>query len=415
MDGEQELHRTREAVLVRCRGRSGRLAAHDRRRLVAPGGGVRARAGSAPDVPPLDSGELERRRAASGLGEFVPRLTETLSSVIDAGQMVVVADAEGRVLWRAGSSGVRRMADGLGFIGGSAWTEGNVGTNAIGTSLVLGEGVHIQGPGALRRVPHPLGLRRRPAHGPVVGPHARRRRRQRSLAGHAPRRARAGRDGRPADLDGARRASPGRARPAAGHGRPAARADQRRRPGRRRRRAPRGRRRARAPDRVALPDDIAGGPVWLPTSGAAYAEPLAGGWLLRLDGEADGRPTALVARPHRRARACAWPGRAGPGRGASRRGTPRSWSPSSRPVPRAARPTGLALDLFDDPRAGGDRARRDVPPAPGAGQRAALRSLPDRPRGPRRGRAARRPAAVAPRLQRARRAPPQDQPGTAQR
>ena len=102
--------------------------------------------GSAPEIAPLHQAELQRRRAESELGEFVPRLTETLSSVIDAGQMVVVADAEGRVLWRAGTSGVRRMADGLGFVGGSAWTEGNVGTNAIGTSLVLGEGVHIQGP-----------------------------------------------------------------------------------------------------------------------------------------------------------------------------------------------------------------------------------------------------------------------------
>ena len=37
------------------------------------------------------------------------------------------------------------MADGLGFVGGSAWTEGNVGTNAIGTALVLGEAVQIRG------------------------------------------------------------------------------------------------------------------------------------------------------------------------------------------------------------------------------------------------------------------------------
>jgi transcriptional regulator of acetoin/glycerol metabolism len=94
----------------------------------------------------LPGGELERRRAESRLGEFVPRLASALSSVTDAGQLIVVADADGRVLWRLGSSGVRRMADSLGFVGGSAWTEGNVGTNAIGTSLVLGEGVQIQGP-----------------------------------------------------------------------------------------------------------------------------------------------------------------------------------------------------------------------------------------------------------------------------
>ena len=47
---------------------------------------------------------------------------------------------------RSARSGVRRLADRLGFVRGSAWTEANVGTNAIGTALVLGEAVHIQGP-----------------------------------------------------------------------------------------------------------------------------------------------------------------------------------------------------------------------------------------------------------------------------
>ncbi|MFI5429890.1 GAF domain-containing protein [Aeromicrobium sp. UC242_57] len=54
-----------------------------------------------------------------------------------------MADVEGRVLWREGLAGVLRHADHLGFIGGSAWTEGNVGTNAIGTCLVTEAPVHI--------------------------------------------------------------------------------------------------------------------------------------------------------------------------------------------------------------------------------------------------------------------------------
>ena len=102
--------------------------------------------GSGAEVPPLGEAELARRRAASGLADFVPQLTASLRAVTDAGQLVVVADADGWVLWRVGGSGVRRLADGLGFVSGSAWTEGNVGTNAIGTALVLGEGVHVQGP-----------------------------------------------------------------------------------------------------------------------------------------------------------------------------------------------------------------------------------------------------------------------------
>ena len=76
---------------------------------------------------------------------MVPRLVQLLAPVVDAGQLVVITDADGRVLWRSGNAGVRRMADDLGFVDGSAWTEGNVGTNAIGTALVLGEPFFIQG------------------------------------------------------------------------------------------------------------------------------------------------------------------------------------------------------------------------------------------------------------------------------
>lgn len=292
MDTEQELHRTREAVLAGARSTSaprGTIAA-SWRRVAACG----LEPGSAPDVPPLGSGELERRRAESRLGDFVPRLAAALSSVTDAGQMVVVADADGRVLWRVGSSGVRRMADGLGFIGGSAWTEGNVGTNAIGTSLVLGEGVQIQGPEHFVESHTRWGCAAAPlkdpwsgrtlgvvdVSGPSRGMHPaelalvemaarltameivdqHRTELDRLRARAAPLLAGLGGDALAVDADG---------HLAVGVG-------------------------SRMPDRVALPADMAGGPVWLPTLGAAFAEPLAGGWLLRLDGDADGAATHLA-------------------------------------------------------------------------------------------------------------------------
>ena len=347
MDGEHQLHRTRDAVLSGARPAP---ASSPRTTVAASWRRVEAcglEPGSSPDVPPLGSSELERRRAASGLGEFVPRLTETLSSVIDAGQLVVVADAEGRVLWRAGSSGVRRLADGLGFIGGSAWTEGNVGTNAIGTSLVLGEGVHIQGPEHFVESHTRWGCAAAPLRdpwsgrtlgvvdvsGPSRGMHpaelalvemasrltsmelVERRRAQldRLRATAAPLLARIGGNALAVDSDGHLAAAVG----------------------------------SKAPDRVALPDDLAGGPVWLPTLGAAVAEPLAGGWLLRLDGEAAGIPSELVldltGAPVVRV--------AGGSGSWSRQLSPRhaeilvallEAGPSGRTA------TGLALDLFDD-------------------------------------------------------------------
>ena len=250
--------------------------------------------GSVPEIAPLPGAELQRRRAESRLGEFVPRLTESLSSVIDAGQMIVVADPEGRVLWRVGTSGVRRMADGLGFVDGSAWTESNVGTNAIGTSLVLGEGVHIQGPEhfvdshtrwgcAAAPLTDPWSARTLgvvDVSGPSRGMHPaelalvelaarltsmelverRRVELDRLRARAAPLLARLSGDALAVDADGHLAAAVG----------------------------------SRMPDRVALPDDLAGGPVWLPTLGTALAEPLAGGWLLRLGETEEDTASGLV-------------------------------------------------------------------------------------------------------------------------
>jgi GAF domain-containing protein len=291
-DGDQDLHRTREAVLSGARSTKaprGTIAA-SWRRVSAFG----LEPGSTPEVPPLGGGELERRRSESRLGDYVPRLAAALSSVTDAGQMVVVADADGRVLWRIGSSGVRRMADDLGFIGGSAWTEGNVGTNAIGTSLVLGEGVQIQGPEHFVESHMRWGCAASPLKDPwsgrtlgvvdVSGPSRGMHPAELALVEMAARMtALEIVDERRTELDRLRaRAAPllarltGDALAVDGDGHLAVGIG------------------SRMPDRVALPSDMAGGPVWLPTLGTALAEPLAGGWLLRLDSDAEETPTHVV-------------------------------------------------------------------------------------------------------------------------
>lgn len=98
----------------------------------------------APEIAPLPSDELLRRREVSGIRPLMPLLRQHLLPACEAtGQLMVVADVEGRVLWREGQAGVLRHADRLSFVGGSAWTEGNVGTNAIGTCLVTESPVHV--------------------------------------------------------------------------------------------------------------------------------------------------------------------------------------------------------------------------------------------------------------------------------
>lgn len=252
--------------------------------------------GGGPGVAPLACDELERRRTTSGLAPLIPQLTASLASVLDAGQLVVVADAEGRVLWRLGSSGVRRLADDLGFVGGSAWTEANVGTNAIGTALVLGTAVHVQGPEHFVESHTRWGCAAAPlvdpwtgrtlgvldVSGPSRGMHpaelalvqlAAQMTSSELVARHR------------ADLDRLRaRAAPllagltGDALAIDHAGHLAASIG------------------SHSPDRVALPDRLGAGRVWLPLLGHATAEPLDGGWLLRLeDGEtADPSTTALV-------------------------------------------------------------------------------------------------------------------------
>ena len=105
---------------------------------------------------------------------------------------------------------------------------------------------------------------------------------------------------------------------------------------------------SRAPDRVALPDDLAAGEVWLPTLGRATAEPLAGGWLLRLDDDAVPRATRavldLTGLPCLRVES--------PSGGWSRRISPRHAEILlalclAGPTGRTA--SDLAGDLFDDP------------------------------------------------------------------
>ncbi|MFI2506459.1 GAF domain-containing protein [Streptomyces sp. NPDC018972] len=88
--------------------------------------------------------EVQRRRESSTLRQVLPVLREGLLSVADvAHHIMVVADEEGRVLWREGSAPVLRKADGLGFEIGADWREEVVGTNGVGTPAVTRRPVQV--------------------------------------------------------------------------------------------------------------------------------------------------------------------------------------------------------------------------------------------------------------------------------
>lgn len=249
----------------------------------------------APEVAPLADMELERRRVESGLLPLIPGLRSQLLPVAEAaGELLVVTDADGRVLWREGGRQVLRYADHLGFVGGSAWTEGNVGTNAIGTCLVEQTAVHIHAAEHYAESHTAWTCAAAPLHDPLTGRvlgavdlsgpartahpntlalviaaarlvelelRARHDRRLATLRAHAaPLLARIGGRAIAVTTDGRTAAAIGMT----------------------------------APDHVVLPDDPGPGEIWLPSLGRATVEPVPGGWLIRLDGDRPEHPGTAV-------------------------------------------------------------------------------------------------------------------------
>lgn len=96
------------------------------------------------DPPDVDRSGLDLLRQSSGLTAVLEDISRGLESVIaDGSNILVVADARGRVLWRSGTPRVLSQADRLGFVEGAHWGEPAVGTNAIGTALVSRRAVQI--------------------------------------------------------------------------------------------------------------------------------------------------------------------------------------------------------------------------------------------------------------------------------
>ncbi|MGQ7788120.1 transcriptional regulator [Nesterenkonia sp. K-15-9-6] len=247
----------------------------------------------------LSQEEVAERRSRHPFASCLEQFAELFRPVVDCGHLVVLSDAEGRVLWQYGHSGVRSRADRLGFVGGADWTETSVGTNAIGTALQLGRPVTIRGgehfvaahaawdctaaPVCDPDTGQTLGVLDVSAHSPgrhAVHPaeaslvqaaarmvtmelaQARSHRLERLRAQASPLLARVGGRALVTDPDG---------RVAAVVGMP-------------------------APAAVSLPSVPAHGVAQLPGHGLAALEPVPGGWLIRLDadGSAPAAPSAVV-------------------------------------------------------------------------------------------------------------------------
>lgn len=247
--------------------------------------------------------EIERRRITSPLREVLPVLRDGLVSIAEAAQhIMVVADAEGRLLWREGSTAVLRKGDSHGFVLGADWSEGLVGTNGVGTPLVSRRPVQVHSAEHFVSTHHTWTCAGAPITDPrdgrligvvdISGPLSTMHPATLSLVTSVARLAEAElRNRHFAALDRLRSvASPllarlgGRALAVDADGWPAAVTGM----------PPTG--------RLRLPKSVRGGRLWLPSLGMCTIEPLPGGWLVRVAEEhmaVPGRVVLDLSRPRR--------------------------------------------------------------------------------------------------------------------
>lgn len=122
--------------------------------------------------PPLALGpeELDAYRGAHPLAAMMPLIRSLLvEDAEEAGHIVAVGDAEGRLLWVDGHRGLRTRAEGMSFVEGALWSEGGAGTNAPGTALALNTPVRIAAPEHFGLNVHAWSCVAAPVHDPVTG------------------------------------------------------------------------------------------------------------------------------------------------------------------------------------------------------------------------------------------------------
>ncbi|MCW4466086.1 transcriptional regulator [Glutamicibacter sp. MNS18] len=126
------------------------------------------------EPPVLSEEHLRLAREHSELQRIWPVFEKLLvPAATDANLLVALADAQGTLLWVAGSNGSLNGAERVGFAAGANWGESAVGTSAPGLALATGNGVQVTGAEHLYQDVHHLNCSavpiRNPATGRVIG------------------------------------------------------------------------------------------------------------------------------------------------------------------------------------------------------------------------------------------------------
>ncbi|WP_091528527.1 GAF domain-containing protein [Microlunatus soli] len=118
----------------------------------------------------LDADQIAQLREQHPLAAAMPVIRQLLvEEAAQAGMIVAVSDAAGRLLWVEGNHRLRSRAEQMNFVEGTSWTEDDVGTNAPGTALALDREVQIYRAEHLARHVTPWSCSAAPVHDPDTG------------------------------------------------------------------------------------------------------------------------------------------------------------------------------------------------------------------------------------------------------
>ena len=128
------------------------------------------RAGVDPERPApkmLDQPHVSARLEAHPLRARLPLISSMLEDAIDAGEyLMALSDADGVLLWADGHSAALQRAERPHFLPGFLCSEAAVGTNAVGTALVLDQPVQIFSAEHFNRLLHAWTCAAAPIHDP---------------------------------------------------------------------------------------------------------------------------------------------------------------------------------------------------------------------------------------------------------
>lgn len=92
-----------------------------------------------------ESLNVQREKNSLFLDVASPHLDKMRDLIQSSGMLALLVDPDGYVLSASGKKETLNLARKINFVEGVRWTEGEVGTNAIGTALQIGEAVLITG------------------------------------------------------------------------------------------------------------------------------------------------------------------------------------------------------------------------------------------------------------------------------